>query len=111
MSRKNIEEAIEKTISETQRVRERQQSTGERNDMEIIRMNEYRISLENTLDYYDRIHPGPIKTVATMIIGPVSYILAPVILAGGLVYLGCREIINRLKNNSPHQQGIKQNAL
>ncbi len=95
---RELEGAINRTIEETQKEAERQRVNGVPNPTTLMNMNDYRRFQEAQLNYYELTHPGPIKTFARAIVGSTSYILAPVILAGGLVYFGGRGIINHLKN-------------
>ena len=92
-----IQDSIDKTIRETQQEIDRQRQSGESNPTVIMNMNEHRRRLENNLDYQRLTHQSPLKVIATLIVGPVSIVLAPVVILGGLAYLGMREVYRKIK--------------
>ncbi|MCK4730624.1 MAG: hypothetical protein KAT28_04860 [Candidatus Aenigmarchaeota archaeon] len=94
MSRKEIKGAIEKTLGEIKEYKE--QNPEDINSSTLRDMNDYRGYLEDNLDYYNLIHPRPIKVIASSVIGSAGIVLSPVILAGGLAYLGGKEVYRKV---------------
>lgn len=95
MSKKKIRNAIERTIEET---REYQKQNPE-DHTGIMAMNEHRSNLEARLDFYNFTHPGPLKVIATSIVTPIGFVLSPVIVVGGLAYLGGRAIYEKIRDH------------
>lgn len=95
MSKKKIRNAIERTIEET---REYQKQNPE-DHTGIMAMNEHRRNLEERLDFYDLTHPSPLRVIGTFVVAPIGFALSPVILAGGLAYLGGRVIYEKVREH------------
>jgi hypothetical protein len=94
MSKKEITSAIEKTIEEARAYQE------ENPKASTLAFGEYRKSLEAKLDFCDLTHPSPLRAIATSAVAPMGLVLSPVILAGGLAYIGCmggRAIYERIR--------------
>lgn len=87
-----IDDAVERTINETQREIERQKDSGNFNPTTIINMTEHRRLLESHCD-----EVNPFREIATAVISPLSYIFMPVILLGAAAYLEGRSIYERIK--------------
>ncbi|MBN1793189.1 hypothetical protein JW826_05905 [Candidatus Woesearchaeota archaeon] len=94
MSKKEIMSAIERTIEEA-RTLEKENP----NDPGIIAINEHRANLESHLDMYGCTHPSLLRVVGTSVIAPIGFVLSPVIVAGGVVYLGGRAIYNKIREH------------
>ena len=95
MSKKEIISAIERTIEET---REYQKQNPE-DHTGIMAMNEHRRSLEANLDFYHLTHPSPLRVIGTFVVAPIGLVLSPVIVAGGLAYLGGRAIYEKVREH------------
>lgn len=99
MTKQELRSAIERTIEEA-RLFERENP----NDPGIIAINDHRANLEAQLDMYPYIHPSPLRAVASLLMFPVSIALTPVILAGGLVYLGGRLAYEKIRDHYSQQK-------
>lgn len=82
--KQHLEEAIDKTVKETQEVI----NSGEYCITTLLDMEEHRRNLQFKLDNYDLYHPEFLKSILVSVVSPFSIALAPLFLVGGLVYLG-----------------------
>lgn len=95
MSKKEIMSAIERTIEEANQYRKENPE----DDFGLMAINEHRASLEAHLDMYDYTHPSPLRVIGTSVVAPIGFVLSPVILAGGLAYLGGRAIYDKIREH------------
>jgi len=92
MSKQELTDAIEKTIKEAREYR----ISNPEDATTIVAMDDYRRFQETSLGN----HQEPFRRIVCSIGGLLSYPLAPLIIAGGLLYLGGREIYERVIKRS-----------
>lgn len=92
MTKETIKDAIQETIKEARTYRQEQPEDG----TGAIALDDYRRSLELGLD---NTNPGLLRTIATGIGVPVGFVFSPLILAGGLAYLGGRAVYERIREH------------
>ena len=95
MSKKEIMSAIERTIDEANKYRKENPE----DDFGLMAINEHRKNLEAHLDRYGSTHPSLLRTIGTSVVAPIGFVLSPVIVAGGLVYLSGRAIYDKIREN------------
>ena len=93
MSKKEIRSAIERTIEEARTYQK------ENPGASTLGFDEHRRSLEANLDFYHLTHPSPLRVIGTFVVAPIGLVLSPVIVAGGLAYLGGRAIYEKIREH------------